>query len=73
MAAECDAAIWIYRKQAAARSKERASAAQLVGFRRLAVIIKRARSDDPLSDRTGSSRSSGGLMRRHDERHRTHR
>ena len=37
VAAECDAAIWMYRKHAAARSKERASAAELVGFRRLAV------------------------------------
>ena len=38
VAAECDAAIWMYRKHAAARSKERASAAEFVGFRRLAVV-----------------------------------
>ena len=36
VAAECDAAVWTYRKQAAARSKERASAAELGRFRRLA-------------------------------------
>lgn len=61
VAAECDAAIWMYRKQAAARSKERASAAQLVGFRRLAVIIDgRAQTiDSPIApDRPGQVEGS---------------
>jgi len=38
VAADSRAAVWRYREQAAARSKERASAAELSGFRRLAIV-----------------------------------
>jgi hypothetical protein len=38
LAAECRAAVRRYRDQAAARSRDRASAAELRGFKRLAVI-----------------------------------